>query len=61
MKALAGRHFASDDDVIAGFLKSKQDFFYTEIKALQLRWSKYLAFDGDYVAKKKKSKIHCPF
>ena len=37
-KALAGRHFASNDDVIAAveeFLESQtKEFFYTGIKAL---------------------------
>ena len=54
-KALAGRHFASDDDVIAaveGFLESQtKEFFCTGIKALQHRWSKGSALQGDYVQK----------
>ena len=39
-KALAGCHFASDDDVIAAveeFLESQAKEFYTGIKALQHR------------------------
>ena len=54
-KALAGRHFASDDDVIAaveGFLESQtKEFFFTGIKALQRRWSKCSALQEDYVEK----------
>ena len=54
-KALAGCHFASDDDVIAAveeFLESQtNEFFYTWIKALQHRWSKCSALEGDYVEK----------
>ena len=54
-KALAGRHFASDDDVIdavAEFLESQtKEFFYTGIKTLQRRWSKCSDLDGDYVEK----------
>ena len=54
-KALAGRHFASDDDVIAAveeFLESQtKEFFYTGIKALQHRWSKCSVLEGNYVEK----------
>ena len=54
-KTLAGRHFASDDDVIVAveeFLESQtKTFFYTGIKGLQHRWSKCSANEGDYVEK----------
>ena len=54
-KTLAGRHSASDDDVIVAveeFLESQtKTFFYTGIKGLQHRWSKCSANEGDYVEK----------
>ena len=54
-KALAGRRFASDNDVMTAveeFLWSQpKDFFSTGIRALQHRWSKCVAVQGDYVEK----------
>lgn len=54
-KALAGRHFASDNDVIdavGSFLESQtKEFFYAGIMALQHRWRKCSAIEGDYVEK----------
>lgn len=54
-KALAGRHFRSDDDVITAveeFLGSQtKEFFFTGINALQHRWNKCSTLEGDYVEK----------
>lgn len=54
-KALSGRHFASDEDVMAAverYLESQtKEFFYTGIKALHHRWNKCSALEGDYVEK----------
>ena len=53
-KALAGCHFASDDIIIAieEFFESQtKELFYTGFKALQHRWSKCSALEGDYVEK----------
>ncbi|XP_029634494.1 protein GVQW3-like [Octopus sinensis] len=52
---LAGRHFGSDNDVIdavVSFLESQtKEFLYAEIMALQHRWRKCSAIEGDYVEK----------
>ena len=53
-KPLAGRHFANDNEVmrvVEEFLGFQQEFFSSGIKALQHRWGKCVALEGDYVEK----------
>ncbi|XP_036357552.1 histone-lysine N-methyltransferase SETMAR-like [Octopus sinensis] len=53
-KALTGRHFVSDNDIIDAvgiFLDSETKEFYVGIMALQHRWIKCSTIEGNYVKK----------
>ena len=54
-KAIAGRHFRSDDDVISAvdhFLDNQVPTFFKEgIQKLKTRWQKCVKLRGDYVEK----------